>query len=99
MSTKSNEELPSIDPSQLSAVTGGVTTDTSADTDLTTMMQQLVASVQDLTQNQGGGSNMMMEMLPIMMMMRSQSAAAAPPIAYPAEIPPPIGNGTGWTLV
>jgi hypothetical protein len=98
MSTKSTEELPSLDADQLSTVTGGVTTDTS-DSEMSAMMQQLVASVQDLTQNQGGGSsNMMMEMLPIMMMMRGQSAAAAP-IEYPAEIPPPIGNGTGWTLV
>src|SRR6185503_3287875 len=73
MSTKSNEELPSLDPTQLSAVTGGVTT-----------MQQMISSIQDLSQNQGGNSmSQFMEMLPIMMMMRSESAAAAPVVEYP----------------
>ena len=43
MSTKSHEELPSIDPTQLSAVTGGVTTDTSSTDTLTTMMQQMMS--------------------------------------------------------
>ncbi|HEX4352369.1 MAG TPA: hypothetical protein VHZ95_05630 [Polyangiales bacterium] len=99
MSTKSHDELPSIDPTQLSAVTGGVTTDTSSSDTLTTMMQQMMSSLQDLTQNQGGSSmNEFMEMLPIMMMMRGQSAAAAPVVEYPSEIPP-IGNGSGWTLI
>jgi len=93
MSTKSNEELPSIDPTQLSAVTGGVT-DTSSSSDLTAAMQQMVASLQDLTQNQNSGSgNMLMEMLPLMMMMRGSEAAAAPPVEYP---PPQI---PGWTLI
>lgn len=97
MSNKSNEELPSIDPSQLSAVTGGVT-DTTSSSDLTTAIQQMMTSLQDLTQNQNSGSsNMLMEMLPIMMMMRGSEA---PPVAaYPAEIPPPVGNGSGWTLI
>ena len=98
MSTKSHEELPSIDPSQLSAVTGGVT-DTSSSSDLTAAMQQLVASIQDLSQNQNqGGGNMFMEMLPLMMMMRGQQSAAAPVVEYPPEIPP-VGNGSGWQLV
>ena len=93
-----NDELPSIDPAQLSAVTGGVTTDASSSTDLEAMMQQMMTSLQDLTQNQNSGSsNMLMEMLPIMMMMRGSEAAA--PVAYPAEIPPPVGNGSGWTLI
>ena len=101
MSTKSNEELPTLDTAQLSAVTGGVTTDTSSTDALTTMMQQVMTSLQDLTQNQGSGSsNMLMEMLPMMMMMRESSGAAAPVVEYPSEIPPaPIGNGSGWTLI
>jgi hypothetical protein len=98
--SKSHDELPSLDPSQLSAVTGGVTTDTTS-TDLTTLMTQLESSLTDLSQNQGGSSmNQFMEMLPLMMMMRNESASAAPPLVeYPPEIPPPIGNGSGWTLV
>lgn len=96
MSTKP-EELTAIDPTQLSAVTGGVTDSASSSSDLTTMMEQMVTSLQTLTQNQGNsGSNMLMEMLPIMMMMRNQSAGA--PVEYPSEIPP-VGNGSGWTLI
>jgi len=98
MSTKSHEELPSIDPSQLSAVTGGVTDNSGGSSDLTSAMQQLVASIQDLSHNQNSGSsNMFMEMLPLMMMMRGQQAAQAP-VEYPPEIPP-IGDGSGWTRV
>ena len=94
MSTKSNEELPSLDPTQLSAVTGGVTTDAGSSDALATMMQQMISSIQDLSQNQGGNSmSQFMEMLPIMMMMRSESAAAAPVVEYP---PPQI---PGWTLI
>jgi hypothetical protein len=59
-----------------------------------------MTSLQDLTQNQGSSSSsMMMEMLPMMMMMRGEQSAAAPAIEYPQQIAPPIGNGTGWTLV
>lgn len=97
MSTKPAEELTAIDPTQLAAVTGGVTDSAASSSDLTTMMQQMVTSLQTLTQNQGNsGSNMLMEMLPIMMMMRSQSAGA--PVEYPSEIAP-VGNGSGWTLI
>ena len=75
MSTKSNDELPSIDSAQLEAVTGGVTTTDSSTTDLTTMMTQMMTSLQDLTQNQSSGSSsMFMEMLPLMMMMRGEQA-------------------------
>lgn len=95
MSTKP-EELTAIDPTQLSAVTGGVT-DSASSSDFTTMMEQMVTSLQTLTQNQGSSSNnMLMEMLPIMMMMRNESAGA--PVEYPSEIAP-VGNGSGWTLI
>jgi hypothetical protein len=96
MSTKPSAELTAIDPAQLSNVTGGVT-DASSSSDLTTMMEQMVTSLQTLTQNQGSSSsNMLMEMLPMMMMMRGESSAA--PVEYPQEIAP-TGNGTGWTLI
>ena len=86
----SNTELPSIDPAQLAAVTGGAS---STDDAVTQMLQQLMSSIQDLAQNQSGGNNQFMQMLPIMMMMmnRNQQAAPAP---YPE--PPP---GDGWVRV
>lgn len=91
-----NDELPSIDPAQLSAVTGGVTTDASSSTDLEAMMQQMMTSLQDLTQNQNSSSsNMFMEMLPMMMMMRGESSASAAPVIEQA----PVGNGSGWVRV
>jgi hypothetical protein len=86
-----SDDLPSIDPAQLAAVTGGTG---STDDAVTQMLQQLMSSIQDIAKNQSGGSNnQFMQMLPIMMMMmnRQQPAAPAP---YPE--PPP---GDGWIRV
>jgi hypothetical protein len=94
-----DDQLQSIDSSQLEAVTGGVTATDTTSTDLTAMMQQVMTSLQDLTQNQssssGGGSSMLMEMLPLMMMMRGQQAQAAAPVVAA----PPVGDGSGWIRV
>jgi hypothetical protein len=82
-------DLPSIDPAQLEAVTGGTSTDDA----VTQMLQQLMSSIQDLAQNaNGGGNNQMMQMLPIMMMMRQQQQ----PAQAAAPEPPP---GDGWIRV
>ncbi len=83
-------DLPSIDPAQLEAVTGGAT---SSDDAVSQMLQQLLSSIQDLAQNQNGGNNQLTQMLPIMMMMMSQRQQAAP---APAPEPPP---GDGWIRV
>lgn len=86
-----DEELPSIDPAMLTAVTGGTT-----DSDqMTAELQQILGSLQDLSQNQNSsGSNSMMQMMPMMMMMMQQreAQAAAPVVAAP----PP---GDGWVRV
>ncbi|HUJ57657.1 MAG TPA: hypothetical protein VLX92_04180, partial [Kofleriaceae bacterium] len=96
----SKEDLPTIDPDQLAAVTGGATTlsttDPTASTDpLTAEMQSLLGSIQDLAQNQNNSmSNQFMELMPFMMMMmgeRNQAPVYASPVA-PAAPP-------GWTLV
>ena len=42
-----SNDLPSIDPAQLEAVTGGTSTDDA----VTQMLQQLMSSIQDLAQN------------------------------------------------
>jgi hypothetical protein len=82
-------DLPSIDPTQLAAVTGGTSSSDAA----TQMLQQLMSSIKDLAQNQNGGSsNQFMQMLPMFMMM-SQRQQAAP---APAPEPPP---GDGWIRV
>jgi len=84
-----SNDLPSIDPTQLEAVTGGTSTDDA----MTQMLQQLMSSIQDLAQNQnGGGNNQFMQMLPIMMMMRQQQQ----PAQVVAPEPPP---GDGWIRV
>ena len=85
-----SNDLPSIDPAQLEAVTGGTSTDDA----MTQMLQQLMSSIQDLAQNQNGGgaNNQFMQLLPIMMMMRQQQQ----PAAVAAPEPPP---GDGWVRV
>jgi hypothetical protein len=84
-----NDDLPSIDPAQLAAVTGG----TSSDDAVTQMLQQLMSSIQDLAQNQAnGGNNQFMQMLPMMMMMMGRQE----PAPAPAPEPPP---GDGWIRV
>jgi hypothetical protein len=85
LSTVAMSDLPSIDPAQLAAVTGG----TSSDDAVTQMLQQLVSSIQDLAQNANGGNNQFMQMLP--MMQRNQAA----PVAAAPEPPP----GDGWIRV
>ncbi len=84
-----NDDLPSIDPEKLQAVTGGTGT---TDDAVTQMLQQLMSSIQDIAKNQSGGNNQLMQMLPIFMMM-SQRNQAAP---APAPEPPP---GDGWVRV
>jgi hypothetical protein len=90
-----NEDLPAIDPGQLEAVTGGVTSGSSdPNAQVTAMLQQLLSSIGDLAHNQnGGGNNSFMQMLPIIMMMRSRQSAPAP---APVAAPPP---GDGWVRV
>ena len=84
-----NDDLPSIDPARLAAVTGG----TSSDDAVTQMLQQLMSSIQDLAQNQAnGGNNQFMQMLPMMMMMMGRQE----PAPAPAPEPPP---GDGWIRV
>jgi hypothetical protein len=82
-------DLPSIDPTQLAAVTGGA----GADDAVTQMLQQLMSSIQDLAQNANGGNNQFMQMLPMMMMMMQRQQAA--PVAAAPEPPP----GDGWIRV
>ena len=84
------DDLPSIDPSELSAVTGGSSTDDA----VTQMMTQLMSSIQDLAKNANQqNQNPMMMLLPMMMMMRQQQGAA--PVAAEPESPP----GDGWIRV
>jgi hypothetical protein len=87
--SNTKDDLPSIDPAQLQAVTGG----TSSDDAVTQMLTQLMSSIQDLAQNanQSNGNPMMM-LLPMMMMMRQQQAA---PVQAAPEPPP----GDGWIRV
>jgi hypothetical protein len=83
-----NNDLPSLDPTQLATVTGG----TGSDDAVTQMLQQLLSSIQDLAQNANGGNNQFMQMLPMMMMMMQRNQAAP----APAPEPPP---GDGWIRV
>ena len=84
------DELPSIDPSQLAAVTGGAT---DPNAQMQQMLQSILGSIQDLAKNQGGGGmNDFMQLLPIMMMMRGREAAAPPPPpVYPDTVVGPDG--------
>ncbi len=85
------DALPTIDPAQLAGVTGGST----SDDQLTTMLQQLMTSIQDLAQNQNNnGNNQLLQMLPFLMLMRQNQAPAPVPVA--AAAPPP---GDGWIKV
>jgi hypothetical protein len=88
-----NNELPTIDPQQLSAVTGGA----GGDVDQVTMMlQSLMSSIKELAaQRQNGGNDQLMQMLPMLMIMRNRQQAGAPP-PEPAPQPPP---GDGWIRV
>ena len=85
-----DNDLPSLDPTQLATVTGG----TGSDDAVTQMLQQLLSSIQDLAQNANGGNNQFMQMLPMMMMMMQRNQAA-PVAAAPPELPP----GDGWIRV
>lgn len=86
------EDLPSIDPAALEAVTGGTSTGTSSQ--VTLMLQQLMSSIQDLASNQGNNStNQFMQMLPILMMMNRRQEPPPPP----APVAPPPGDG--WIRV
>jgi hypothetical protein len=87
--------LPSIDPAELEAVTGGVTSTGTDDTAVTAALQSLMSSISDLANNQGAnGGQSFMQMLPMMMMMMSHHAAPPPPA--PIVGPPP---GDGWVRV
>jgi len=88
--------LPSIDPTELEAVTGGVTSTGGDNTAVNAALQSLMSSIKDLATNQAGnGGGSFMQMLPMMMMMMSRHHAAPPPPA-PIVAPPP---GDGWVRV
>lgn len=89
-----DDQLPPIDPAQLEAVTGGVTSGSSdPNQQVTLMLQQLMESISDLAKNRNSGGNGFMQMLPFLMMMQhSQQPAPAP---QPAGPPP----GDGWIRV
>jgi hypothetical protein len=84
------DDLTTIDPAQLAAVTGG-TTSTDQSQQLQMMLQQLMSSIQSLAQNQGGGNNQLMQLLPIFMMMRDRNAPAPAPVVYPETVVGPDG--------
>jgi len=86
--------LPSIDPTALETVTGGVTTSGTDNTAVTAALQSLMSSISDLATNQAGGGDQFMQMLPVMMMMMSRHQSAPPPA--PVAAPPP---GDGWIRV
>jgi hypothetical protein len=86
------DDLTTIDPAQLAAVTGGATS-TDQSQQLQLMLQQLMSSIQDLAKNnQNGGNNQLMQLLPIFMMMRDRNAPAAPPVVYPETVVGPDGQ-------
>ena len=84
------DDLPTIDPTQLAAVTGGAT---DPNAQLTQMLQTILSSIQDLAKSQqGGGNDQFMQMLPILMMMRGRGGAAPPPPpVYPDTVVGPDG--------
>jgi hypothetical protein len=87
-----DDELPTIDPTQLAAVTGGATS-TDTTTQLTAMLQQIMTSIQDIAKNRQSGGGDLMQMLPIMMMMRGRGGgqSAPPPVVYPESVVGPDG--------
>ncbi len=90
-------ELRTIDLNDLDGVTGGVThAATDPNTQIETMLQGLMDSIQQLaTSQQSGGS--MSQMMPMMMMMmghRQSSAPAAAPEVAVGQVTP-----EGWTRV
>lgn len=88
--SNTKDDLVSIDPTELTAVTGGASTNDA----VTQMMTQLMSSIQDLAKNANQqNQNPMMMLLPMMMMMRQQQAA---PVAAAEPEPPP---GDGWIRV
>ena len=87
--SNTKDAIPTIDPEQLAAVTGGASTDDA----VTQMLSQLMSSIQDLAQNANqNNQNPMMMLLPMMMMMRQQQQA---PVQAAPEPPP----GDGWIRV
>jgi len=96
-------ELTTIDGNQLDAVTGGTTTTGTTTTGLGTndtimgVLQQLLTSLQAITEQHNNPMNQMMSFLPFMLMMRASSAPPPPPPppAYVAGPPP----GSGWTRI
>ena len=86
--------LPSIDPTELEAVTGGVSSSTGDSSAVTAALQSLMSSIKDIATNQAGNGGSFMQMLPMMMMAMSnrgggsstQVVASAPPAVY---APPP----------
>jgi hypothetical protein len=88
------DDLPEIDPAQLSAVCGGGTA-ADATTQMTQMMQQILTEIQGLAQtNLGGGNNSLMQILPLILLMRGRGASAAPPApppVYPETVVGPDG--------
>ncbi|NVB85587.1 MAG: hypothetical protein HOV81_44900 [Kofleriaceae bacterium] len=85
-------QLASIDPAMLAAVTGGASSGSSEQ--VTTMLQSLMSSIKDLAASRKQSSGFdFMQMMP--MMNRGQGApveAAQPPM-------PPDGDPNGWSRV
>ncbi|MBV8756048.1 MAG: hypothetical protein JO257_02160 [Deltaproteobacteria bacterium] len=87
--SNTKDEIPTIDPGQLAAVTGGA----SSDDAVTQMLTQLMSSIQDLAKNASqSNQNPMMMLLPMMMMMHQREQA---PVQAAPEPPP----GDGWVRV
>jgi hypothetical protein len=87
-------ELPTIDMQALDAVTGGVTAAaTDPNSQVESMLQDLMSSIQSLAQGQQSSDGGMSQMLPMMMMMMGQKSSA------PAPAPPPVVLPPGWERV
>jgi hypothetical protein len=91
-----NDQLPSIDPAQLAAVTGGAGDSSEA---IMALLTSLASSIKDLGQKRN--SNPFGDMMPMIMMMmmnrpQPQQAVVAAPTVGPDGAP--IGPG-GWERV
>ena len=87
-----DQTLPSIDPAQLAAITGGAT---SSDTNqqLQVALQSVMSSIKELAANRNN-NNPLMQLLPMMMMMRGGQQAPPPPVQAPEPSPE-----EGWIRV
>lgn len=92
-------ELPTISTEQLDAVTGGVTqAATDPNTNIETMLQGLLSSIQELAKSQSSSGGDMSQMMPMMMMMMGHHSSQPAPAPAPQVA---VGGVTpdGWTRV